>query len=72
MTVERQRHALRLFEQAVALPAVERATLLEAACGGDAELRREVETLLAADEEAGLFGASIEGRLAVRSAHRAA
>ena len=38
--------------------------MLDAACGGDAELRREVETLLSADEEAGSFGASIDGRVA--------
>ncbi len=38
-----------VFHAAAELPAAERAAFLERACGGDADLRREVETLLAHD-----------------------
>ena len=41
-----------LFEQAVDLPHDERGAFLEAACGHDLALRREVEELLAADARA--------------------
>jgi predicted ATPase/serine/threonine protein kinase len=42
-----------LFEQALDIAPDERAALLEAACDGNGELRREVEELLAARERAG-------------------
>jgi predicted ATPase/tRNA A-37 threonylcarbamoyl transferase component Bud32 len=42
-----------LFEQALDVAPERRAALLDAACDGDAELRREVESLLAARERAG-------------------
>src|SRR5579883_617676 len=38
-----------LFEAAVTIPSVERARWLDEHCGGDIELRRELERLLAAD-----------------------
>jgi hypothetical protein len=38
-----------LFDQAVALPADQRAAFLETACAGDPALRAEVESLLACD-----------------------
>ena len=38
-----------LFHAAVELPLQERVTFLAEACAGDADLRREVEALLAAD-----------------------
>jgi eukaryotic-like serine/threonine-protein kinase len=38
-----------LFEQALAVPAPERASWVALICGGDLELRRELERLLAAD-----------------------
>src|SRR5690242_7188839 len=38
-----------LFDQAVVLPAEQRAAFLEAACAGDLALRAEVESLLACD-----------------------
>ena len=41
-----------LFEQAVACPPAERAALLADACGDDAELRAEVESLLESHEQA--------------------
>jgi eukaryotic-like serine/threonine-protein kinase len=40
-----------LFHAAVATPAAERAAFLSAQCGGDAALRAEVESLLAAHRE---------------------
>lgn len=44
-----------IFEAAVDLPAPARAAQIEAACDGDAVLRRTVERLLAADAAAGAF-----------------
>jgi eukaryotic-like serine/threonine-protein kinase len=44
-----------LFRRAVALPAGERARFLDAACAGDAALRREVESLLEFDDDSGGF-----------------
>jgi len=40
-----------LFAEALDRPPAERGAFLDAACGGDPELRREVERLLAADSE---------------------
>jgi serine/threonine protein kinase/tetratricopeptide (TPR) repeat protein len=52
-----------LFERAAALPPEERAAMLEAACGDDAELRAELTSLLASHAEAPDFlermGASV-------------
>ena len=42
-----------LFAAALELPAGERAAFLEVACAGDADLRRQVERLIAADEHGG-------------------
>ena len=44
-----------LFEAALELPPEERGVFLERACAGDAELRREVQSLIDADAEAGHF-----------------
>ncbi len=44
-----------LFLMAVRIPEAERRELLETACAGDPELRREVERLLAADAAQGLL-----------------
>ena len=52
--MDRQRVA-ELFEQAVDLPASERAAWVEAACGSDAALRLELERLLRADARATAF-----------------
>jgi eukaryotic-like serine/threonine-protein kinase len=49
---ERQKH---LFHAARALAPAERANFLDEACGGDADLRQEVESLLQAHGEAGDF-----------------
>ncbi len=53
--VERRERLKRVLDEALDLPAAERAGYLSAACGGDAGLRREVESLLAAHAEAGSF-----------------
>jgi tRNA A-37 threonylcarbamoyl transferase component Bud32 len=45
----------RLFEAALGHPAHDRAAFVQTACGADAELRREVESLLAAHADAGRF-----------------
>ncbi|HEX6898606.1 MAG TPA: serine/threonine-protein kinase [Thermoanaerobaculia bacterium] len=52
---ERWRTVDRLFAQALELPPAERGAFLDDACAGDEELRREVETLLAADERNSTF-----------------
>src|SRR5580698_5924629 len=44
-----------VFTEALQLPAGERAAYLERACGGDGELRRKVEALLAGHDEVGDF-----------------
>lgn len=49
-----------LFLEALELPLVEREVLLTKRCSGDLELRREVESMLAAHDEPGL---AIESRL---------
>ena len=52
--MDRQRVA-ELFEHAVDLPRHERGAWLDGACGGDADLRAEVERLLRADARAAAF-----------------
>jgi eukaryotic-like serine/threonine-protein kinase len=55
MTPERYRQVQRALEQALECAESERAAYLDAACGADAALRREVESLLAADAHAASF-----------------
>jgi serine/threonine protein kinase/Flp pilus assembly protein TadD len=55
MTPERWKEVEALFEQAVELPEVERYTFLRTSCGGDEELRREVESLIESDAIADRF-----------------
>ncbi|MFN7934696.1 MAG: serine/threonine-protein kinase [Bryobacteraceae bacterium] len=52
MHPERFRQLELVFHEAVALPAAERAGFLDRACAGDPSLRKEVEALLASDENA--------------------
>ena len=52
MNDERYWRAKELFVEARAQPAAERAAFLSAKCGGNAELRSDVESLLAAEQEA--------------------
>src|SRR5262245_40599837 len=53
MTPDRQRLAEDIFKAALALDAKRRATLVDSRCGDDAELLREVRSLLAAADEGG-------------------
>src|SRR3954447_22655236 len=55
MTPERHQQIGSLFHRARALPHAERCRFLDEATAGDADLRAEVESLLAADEDAGKF-----------------
>jgi len=50
--MEKWRQIDELFHAAAECPPHERAAFLDEACGGDEELRREVESLLAADSAA--------------------
>jgi serine/threonine-protein kinase len=52
MTPERWARIQSVFQAALDCPPGERSAFLERQCGGDAELRREVEELIAADEQA--------------------
>ena len=52
MTTDRWEQVQKLFEEALKRKPEERAAFLDEACGGDAELRREVESLLAHHDEA--------------------
>lgn len=54
MTPERWQQINRLFEQALFLPANDRAAFLLSECTGDEELRRRVEAMLAADAKSEL------------------
>ena len=45
----------KLFDAAIAQPTGERAAFLDDACAGNEALRREVESLLESDEQAGSF-----------------
>ncbi len=55
MTPERWRQIEGLYHAAWALASAERSALLDTACAGDEALRREVESLLAFDEQAEHF-----------------
>ncbi|MBS1787630.1 MAG: hypothetical protein JST85_07910, partial [Acidobacteria bacterium] len=52
MSLERYEQADEIFQSAVELAAEERAAFLDRACASDAELRKEVESLLAYDAQA--------------------
>ena len=55
MDQERWRKVQGLFHAALGLQTEARQGFLEAACGGDIELQRQVELLLAREAEAGSF-----------------
>jgi eukaryotic-like serine/threonine-protein kinase len=55
MTPDRWTQINELYQAALDHEANQRATFLERACHGDTELRREVESLIAAHEQAGSF-----------------
>ncbi len=54
-----------IFASAVALPPAERAAYLERACGGDAQLRANVDALLRAEEDTGFMAAPAADRTPV-------
>ncbi len=56
MTPERWRQITDVFHAARGRDAAARAMFLDEACGGDQSLRADVDTMLAADGEAGTFG----------------
>jgi len=58
MTPERYKQIDELVDAALSLPQVERARYLDAACDGDEELRREVESPLAAHDQVGNYFAA--------------
>lgn len=58
MTPERWQKIGEIYHAAIELEKEERAEFLSQACAADAELRREVESLIAAEEQAGDFIAS--------------
>jgi predicted ATPase/serine/threonine protein kinase len=66
MNSEQYQKAGRLFHAAMDLPAESRLTFLHGACGGDEELRHQVESLLRAHEEAGEFIATPAINVAAR------
>ncbi|HEX8687120.1 MAG TPA: hypothetical protein VF654_11480, partial [Pyrinomonadaceae bacterium] len=78
MTPERWQQIEEIFEAAAERDPRERRAFLDAACGGDAELRREVESLLAHQQPTGnlistLFrdGVQLLPRVAAPAAHEA-
>jgi eukaryotic-like serine/threonine-protein kinase len=70
MTPERWRRVMEVFHPAFDLPPNERDAYLAMACGDDAELRREVESLLAADENAPAILDAEPGAIAQRLVDR--
>src|SRR5438094_10607302 len=55
MKPERWQQLDKLFHSAIERAPEERGAFLDEACAGDQELRKEVETLIAANEKAGSF-----------------
>ena len=53
MNPERWQQIRRVLDDAIATPEADRPALLDAACGGDLELRAEVESLLSSHQKAG-------------------
>ncbi len=51
MSPERWQQVDEIFQAAIELKAEERPAFVESACAGDEELRREVESLITADEQ---------------------
>jgi eukaryotic-like serine/threonine-protein kinase len=58
MTPERYQQIGKLLQAALELEPHQRPAFLDAACAGDQELRREVQSLIDSDEQAGSFIAS--------------
>ncbi|HXG94535.1 MAG TPA: hypothetical protein VNN73_19495 [Blastocatellia bacterium] len=66
MTPERHKQIGELYHRALELEPDRRAGFLDRACGGDDDLRREIESLLASNEEAASFLASPAMKVAAR------
>ncbi|HET9528846.1 MAG TPA: protein kinase, partial [Blastocatellia bacterium] len=66
MTPERYQQAGHLYHAALEREPDERAAFLESACGGDEELRREVESLLSAHDKVGDYFATLAIEVAAR------
>jgi serine/threonine protein kinase/tetratricopeptide (TPR) repeat protein len=64
MTAERYQQVELLFHEALEQPAEERDSFVDRACGGDDELRREVQSLLASDFKASQFIEEPPGEIA--------
>lgn len=71
MTPERWRQIKAIFQEASERAEAERAVFLDTACAGDAELRREVESLLATDELSAYLRAAFAARRHLRRLGRA-
>jgi serine/threonine protein kinase len=67
MTNEHWHRVDKLYHAALERPATERAAFLETACAGDDALRRELESLLASDDEAQSFLAESAMDVAARA-----
>src|SRR5512141_1846795 len=72
MTQPNWRRAKQVFAEALEKSEAERTSFVAAACGDDAELRSQVEVLLAADHDAGEFLSSPTGAGADAAAHAVA
>jgi eukaryotic-like serine/threonine-protein kinase len=55
MSLDQEHRLEEIFSAARDLPPRERAVFLDRACGGDAELRQQADSLIAAYEQAGQF-----------------
>src|ERR1700760_166455 len=60
MDAARWQRVSAIFDRLADAPTAQRATLLDALCDGDCELRREVEQLLAADASGGRFDSGVD------------
>ena len=71
MTPEQHRQIGELYHETIERPPQERA-FLDQACGGDHDLRRRVDALLVAHEQAGEFLEGPDAALAQVGAHQTA
>ena len=67
MTPGRWEQIERIYQEAAARPAAERASFLDQACAGDAELRAEVERMLSCASGSGGFLESPAVEVAARA-----
>lgn len=63
MSPQRFERISEIYHEAIEQPSGERAAFLDKVCAGDSQLRREVQSLLVADEDAGEFMRSSEAAL---------